>query len=183
MREKVGHMLTTVCVWGRYSRGHAGKPASVFITLHRLRVMRPMMLISVMVSAPYSSLSAAKRFSLESPEDTHRVRQTANYRGGEEPAEALHSATAHCALVPRHTQRPHVCTCVYMHKHSFSCIRLNHFLQTKTLKIKAYFKSLHLSSLTQTVRSQYQQQSFYQILHMYNMQLCVYGSTLMCLCG
>lgn len=49
--------------------GHARTLTSVFITLHRLRVMRPIMWISVMVSAPYSSLSAVKRFSLESSED------------------------------------------------------------------------------------------------------------------
>ncbi len=85
--------------------GHAGTPASVFITLHRLRVMRPMMLISVMVSAPYSSLSAAKRFSLESPEDTQRARQTTYYRGGGEPPEALHSAHTNTQReTPKHTQ-------------------------------------------------------------------------------
>lgn len=59
---------STVCEFGG---GHVGTPASVFIVLHRLRVMRPMMLISLMVSAPYSSLSAEKRLSLESPDDTN----------------------------------------------------------------------------------------------------------------
>lgn len=91
--------------------GHAGTPASVFITLHRLRVMRPMMLISVMVSAPYSSLSAAKRLSLESPEDTHRTRQTANYRGRGEPPEALHSAHTQTGKHPNTLRFSHTNKC------------------------------------------------------------------------
>lgn len=80
--------------------------------------MRPMMLISVMVSAPYSSLSAAKRFSLESPEDTHRARQAADYRGGK-PPEALHSARVH-----KHTHTlkgNHTFTHLYRQTHTHTC--------------------------------------------------------------
>lgn len=78
--------------------------------------MRPMMLISVMVSAPYSSLSAAKRFSLESPEDTHRARQAADYRGGK-PPEALHSARVHKHT---HTQREsHIHTLIQANTYTY----------------------------------------------------------------
>lgn len=89
-----------------------------------------MMLISVMVSAPYSSLSAAKRFSLESPEDTHRARQAADYRGGK-PPEALHSARVH-----KHTHthskgitHSHTYTGKHIHIHAVS--RLSHRHTTK----------------------------------------------------
>lgn len=63
---------------------------SVFMILHRLMTMRPMMCISVMVSAPYSSLSAAKRFSLASPEDD---RQTSPHPTEEQPDGRRHLAT------------------------------------------------------------------------------------------
>jgi len=83
-------------------------PASVFIVLHRLRVTRPTMLISVMVSAPYSSLSAVKRFSLESPEDTHRARQT------------ITEEERSCQRLPIQLVTQYVCVCV--HKHTLSII-------------------------------------------------------------
>lgn len=84
-----------------------------------------MMLISVMVSAPYSSLSAAKRFSLESPEDTHRARQAADYRGGK-PPEALHSAQVH-----KHT-----------HTHTHRESHVHTFIQANTYTYMLYQDSV-----------------------------------------
>lgn len=87
-----------------------------------------MMLISVMVSAPYSSLSAAKRFSLESPEDTHRARQAADYRGGK-PPEALHSARVHKHTHTHSKGITHSHT--YTGKHIHAVSRLSHRHTTK----------------------------------------------------
>lgn len=81
--------------------------------------MRPMMLISVIVSAPYSSLSAAKRFSLESPEDTHRARQAADYRG-RKPPEALPSARVHTHSHSKGNTHSHTYTGKHIHIHAVS---------------------------------------------------------------